>query len=45
MNEETLIVAIIAISLFAGFLTWEDKKRNGSKKHNKETKQKRHNEL
>lgn len=26
MNEETLIVAIILISLFAGFLTWEDKK-------------------
>lgn len=27
MNEETLIVAIIAISLFAGFLTWEEDKK------------------
>ncbi len=43
MNEETLIVVIIAISLFAGFLTWEDK--NGSKKHNQEIEQKRDNKL
>lgn len=41
--EEIVVVAIIAISLIAGGLTWEDK--NGSKKHNQEIEQKRDNKL